>query len=185
MKIYTRTGDDGSTGLYGGDRVSKASARVSAYGAVDELNAVLGWARAAGQADVLDEVLSQTQDACFRLGAELASAPNADPGVPLVGEPDIEAFETAIDALDAELPALRTFVLPGGSEAAARLHIARTVCRRAERDVIALAEQHTVRSEAVRWLNRLSDLLFVQARFANHAAGVDDVPWDPKGRTTS
>lgn len=182
MKIYTRTGDDGSTGLYGGDRVSKASARVSAYGCVDELNAVLGWVRAASPPAAIDEVLSQTQDACFRLGAELASAPNADPGVPLVDGSDIAAFENAIDALESELPPLRTFVLPGGSEAASRLHVARTVCRRAEREVVALGAQHTVRSEAVHWLNRLSDLLFVQARFANHDAGVQDVPWDPKGR---
>ena len=181
MKIYTRKGDDGSTALFGGGRVSKASPRVAAYGSVDELNAVLGWVRAAKPGEAIDEVLTVAQDACFRVGAELASNEGADPGVAQVSAEDATRFERAIDDLEADLPALRTFVLPGGCEAASRLHVARTVCRRAEREVVALAAHGViVRPEVVHWLNRLSDLLFVQARHANHEAGVADVPWNPK-----
>ena len=182
MRIYTRGGDDGSTGLLGGARVSKADIRVEAYGEVDELNAVLGWARAAGLSRPIDDVLARAQDECFRLGSLLAAAPGSDPGVAPPGDAEIAAFEHAIDALDAELPALKHFVLPGGSEAAARLHIARTVCRRAERSVVALASVSDVPAEAIRWLNRLSDLLFMQARHANQGAGVPDVTWVPRPR---
>ncbi len=180
MRIYTRGGDDGSTGLYGGARVSKADPRVDAYGQVDELNAVLGWARAAGLGSALDDVLAVAQADCFRLGASLAAAPGAKVGVAPPGDAEVAGFERAIDALDADLPALKHFVLPGGGEGAARLHVARTVCRRAERAVVALATIAEVPSGAVRWLNRLSDLLFVQARAANRAAGIADVPWIPE-----
>lgn len=177
MRIYTRGGDDGSTGLFGGARVSKADPRVEAYGGIDELNAVLGWVRAASPPEAIDDVLESAQHGCFQLGAWLACAPGADPGIAPVTDADVEAFERAIDALEAELEPLKNFILPGGTEAAARLHVARTVCRRAERALVALAGSQEEETPGVRWLNRLSDLLFVQARFANHAAGVPDTPW--------
>jgi cob(I)alamin adenosyltransferase len=180
MRIYTRTGDDGTTGLFGGTRTSKASARVEAYGQVDELNAALGWARAAAPPPEVDRVLERAQEGCFRLGAFLAAAPGRDPGIARLSDADVAAFEHAIDRLEQDLTPLTSFVLPGGSEAAARLHVARTVCRRAERCVVALAAHEEVDALFVRWLNRLGDLLFVQARAANLAAGVEDVPWQPR-----
>lgn len=180
MRIYTRGGDDGSTGLFGGRRVSKAAPRVEAYGSIDELNAVLGWAGAAGLPAAVEEILAGVQETCFRLGAFLAAAEGADPGVDPVIAADVETMEAAIDALEADLQPLQSFILPGGSEGAARLHVARTVCRRAERGVVALAEVETVDPLYLRWLNRLSDLLFVQARYANFVEGRDDVPWQPR-----
>ncbi len=181
MKIYTRGGDDGSTGLYGGARVSKAAPRVNAYGCIDELNACLGWARAAGPSENVDATLAASQDACFRLGAWLASAPGKDPGVAPLGDDDVELLEASIDAMETQLEPLKTFILPGGSELGSRLHIARTVCRRAEREIVALAEavEGQIDAVAVRWVNRLSDLLFVQARWVNHRAGTAEVPWLP------
>jgi cob(I)alamin adenosyltransferase len=177
MRIYTRAGDDGSTGLYGGARVSKADLRVAAYGAVDELNCHLGWARAAGLPDDLDEALDRAQAECFRVGAHLASVPGKDPGVPPVGAAEITVIEREIDACEATRAPLKAFVLPGGCEGAARLHLCRAACRRAEREVVVLAQTEPVDPAIVRWLNRLSDLLFVQARVANREAGVADVPW--------
>ena len=179
MRIYTRTGDDGTTGLYGGSRVSKADPRVEAYGGVDEANAAIGLARAAGLAPAVDEVLARAQASLFDLGATLATPASKAPATKPPGDPEIAALERAIDALEAGLPPLKTFVLPGGSDAAARLHLARTVCRRAERGVVRLADSERVDPLLVRYLNRLSDLLFVQARAANAAAKVPDVPWTP------
>jgi cob(I)alamin adenosyltransferase len=180
MRIYTKTGDDGSTGLFGGARVSKASERVEAYGTVDELNAALGWARAAVQPPEIDRVLERAQEGCFRLGAFLATAPGKDPGIARLTEADITPFEQAIDSLEAGLAPLKTFILPGGAEPAARLHVARTVCRRAERLIVGLAAREALDPVFVHWLNRLGDLLFVQARAANAAAGCADVPWVPR-----
>ena len=180
MKIYTRGGDDGSTGLFGGPRVSKADARVEAYGGIDELNAILGWARAGGPSEHVDEVLGRAQDTCFRLGAWLACAPGKDPGVAPVGDEDVQELEAAIDAMETQLEPLKTFILPGGCELGARLHIARTVCRRAERRMVALAEIADVESVFIRWVNRLSDLLFVQARWVNHRAGAPEIAWRPR-----
>ena len=184
MKIYTKTGDKGDTGLFGGARVSKASDRVDAYGEVDELNSVLGLARAESLAPELDTLLGTIQSTLFNLGAELATDPEAkvDVGVPLVADPDIESLERAIDTYEADLPELKTFVLPGGCRAAAAFHLGRTVCRRAERRLVGLAGHTELRAECVRYLNRLSDLLFVLARHANHASGVADVPWVGAGR---
>jgi cob(I)alamin adenosyltransferase len=176
VKIYTRTGDDGTTGLFGGARVSKADPRVDAYGTVDEANASIGLARAAGLPPAVEAVLARVQSALFDVGASLAS-PSAKGAVVAVGDADVAALEAAIDALEGGLEPLRTFVLPAGTEAAARLHVARTVVRRAERAVVALAGRERVDPAVVRYLNRLSDLLFVQARAANRAAGVADVPW--------
>jgi cob(I)alamin adenosyltransferase len=178
MRIYTRTGDDGTTGLYGGGRVSKAAERVDVYGTVDELNAAVGWARAARLPGEIDAVLERVQEACFRVGAFLATS-GKDPGIVKLADADVAALEQAIDRLEAGLAPLKTFVLPGGCEGAARLHLARTVCRRAERALVGLMAHEHVDPLHVRWLNRVSDLLFVQARAANRAAGVPDVPWNP------
>jgi cob(I)alamin adenosyltransferase len=179
MKIYTKTGDRGQTGLFGGARVSKSDGRVDAYGEVDELNSALGVARAHGADSKVDALLQRIQNELFTLGAELATAPGktADASIGLLGDGDVEALERAIDEAERELPALRAFVLPGGSKEAAFLHLARTTCRRAERKLVALSETTRVRGEVLRYVNRLSDLLFVLARHANFRAKVPDVPW--------
>jgi len=181
MKIYTKTGDRGDTGLFGGARVSKASARVGAYGDVDELNSLLGVVCAHLSGPGPDELLRQIQSDLFVVGAELAKNPdptkNVDLGMPLIGDADIERLEHCIDELDQSLEPLKTFILPGGTSAASFLHLARTCCRRAERAVVALAQTEPVRPELVRYLNRLSDFLFTLARAQNARAGVADVPW--------
>lgn len=183
MRIYTRTGDSGQTGLFGGERVSKAHPRVEAYGAVDELNSVLGLVRARLPSGPLSDFLAQVQGRLFEVGAELATARREDPKlaarVPHVTASHVAELEAWIDRLDAELPALRGFVLPGGSEAGALLHVARAVCRRAERRVVALAEGVAVNPEILRYLNRLGDFLFVAARWVNHTAGTPEEPWGP------
>ena len=179
MKIYTKTGDDGSTGLYGGSRVSKADLRVEAYGTVDETNAAIGLARAADLSPGTDVFLARVQSSLFDLGAALAIPAGEESKSPPPSDQDVEALERAIDAAEAGLTPLRNFVLPGGSEAAARLHVARTVCRRAERLVVLLAASEVVDPVIVRYLNRLSDMLFVQARAANAARGLADTPWHP------
>ena len=183
MRIYTKTGDTGETGLFGGARVSKASLRVGAYGGVDELNSVIGWARVTVSDPDLDALLHQIQNDLFEAGAELGSTDErkAKSTMPLIAESQVEALERAIDAYEEGPPELTSFVLPGGSEGAARFHLARCVCRRAERSVVALAAQDPVRGELFRYLNRLSDLLFVLARYANHTAGIDDIPWKGQG----
>lgn len=188
MKIYTRTGDRGETGLFGGQRVRKDHTRVEAYGEVDELNAVVGWAVARLQADgdaELAERLRLVQADLLALGANLATPAPEDGGRPSAHIPPLPSARIAemeewIDAAETELEPLRSFILPGGTEAAARLHVARTVCRRAERRVIALAAEAHLDPGTVRYLNRLSDLLFVLARLANHRAGTEDVQWVPK-----
>jgi len=183
MKIYTRTGDDGTTGLFGGARVKKASSRVEAYGTVDELNAVLGVARATGLGSFTDPVLAQVQVDLFTLGAELACVPGKEAklAMPLLEDPDARRLEQAIDDAEARLAPLQTFILPGGSPQAAALHLARTVCRRAERALLAI-DDAAPRSMLVIYLNRLSDLLFVLSRLANLETGVADVPWVPHPR---
>ena len=180
MKIYTKKGDDGRTGLYGGERVPKTSPRVSAYGDVDELNSAIGVARAHPIDDTTDALLERIQSELFDLGSELATRPGKELAIEALDEPQITALERAIDAAESELEPLKTFVLPGGCAAAAHLHVARTVCRRAERAIVALADEQAVRPQVLQYVNRLSDLLFVLARLANHRAGVPDVPW--KGR---
>jgi cob(I)alamin adenosyltransferase len=181
MKLYTKTGDDGTTGLFGGGRVPKASRRVEAYGTVDETNAVLGVARATGLAPVVDAVLERVQEDLFTLGAELACVPGRESKLQmaLLGTGDIQRLELAIDEADAACAPLKSFVLPGGSAQAAALHLARTVCRRAERAVLAV-DDGPVRAEVLVYLNRLSDLLFALARRANAIAQVEDVPWKPR-----
>ena len=181
MKIYTRTGDDGTTGLFGGRRVAKSEPRIECYGTVDELNAALGLAAAATPSPrELAAMLAQVQNELFVIGSHLAT-PHDDTRrlaqVPDLDEGAIARLESEIDAADAELPPLRNFILPGGSEGAARLHLARTVCRRAERLLVAYAAELAVEPRVLRYLNRLSDWLFAYARWCNHRAGVADVPW--------
>lgn len=178
MKIYTRTGDDGTTGLFGGGRVKKWALRVEAYGTIDETNAVIGRARLSVPAE-LDAVLARIQSDLFTLGAELATIPGKEESLKmaLISADDATRLEQAIDAAEAGLPALRNFVLPGGTAGAADLHVARCVARRAERLLVNLADEEPVRQACIIYLNRLSDLLFTLARRANHLAGVPDVPW--------
>ncbi|MGH8124169.1 MAG: cob(I)yrinic acid a,c-diamide adenosyltransferase [Rudaea sp.] len=171
-KIYTRTGDDGTTGLGDGTRVAKDSARVGAYGTVDELNSAIGIVLAQQIPDAVRETLTQVQHDLFNLGGELCI-----PGIAMVHATDIDRLETTLDGFNAGLPALKEFILPGGSMAAACCHLARTVCRRAERDVVALSHSETVRVETMHYLNRLSDLLFVLARVLARASGHGEVLW--------
>ena len=179
VKIYTKTGDSGETSLFDNTRVSKADARVDAYGEVDELNACLGAARAAGVGDDLAAALETIQQDLFALGARLADPSSRIAGrVTKVAITDaaIERLEQLIDRLVAETPPLRRFILPGGTTAGALLHLARTVCRRAERRVIALGPD-AVEPILIVYVNRLSDLLFVMARAVNHRAGMPEVEW--------
>jgi cob(I)alamin adenosyltransferase len=179
MKIYTKTGDQGETGLFGGPRISKDAPRIEAYGTVDELNSVLGVARAAQPPAEVDALLRQIQNDLFALGAQLATPDPAAHQTGMVGSTQIAALEKAIDRFEEQLEPLKQFILPGGTSVAAHLHLARTVCRRAERRVVTLsrASSEPVAIETVVYLNRLSDLLFVLARAVNHQARVDDVPW--------
>ena len=180
MKIYTRTGDDGTTGVLGSGRLPKSDPRIEAYGTVDELNAALGSARSADARGSLARELELLQRRLFQVGAELATTdPKALERLERVSDADVTEVEACIDRLEADLPALRNFVLPGGAELAARLHVARTVCRRAERRVVSLASHAPVDPRLGRYLNRVADLLFVMARWSNHRAGVGDTEWRP------
>jgi cob(I)alamin adenosyltransferase len=182
MKIYTKTGDDGTTGLFGGGRVRKDDARVEAYGTIDELNSVIGVARASGLPAEIDSVLAFVQEDLFVVGAELATVAGKEDKLPmpLISAERAELLERAIDRMEEGLPALTSFVIPGGAPGGAFLHHARTVCRRAERTVLGAAKASSIRAEIVVYLNRLSDFLFVSARRANQAAKTPDVPWAPR-----
>ncbi len=184
MKIYTKTGDAGETGLFGGPRVRKSDPRVAAYGDVDELNAALGLVRAGVEDPEIERHLAAIQEELFCVGAELATPPGAKArsAVPPVDARWIARLEAAIDAWEAELPQLRHFVLPGGTRTGAALHLARCTCRRAERHVVALAAEAEVAPTVLAYLNRLSDFLFVAARIANHRAGRPEVLWEPGKR---
>lgn len=187
MKIYTKTGDRGETGLFGGERVPKDHPRIVAYGDVDELNSVIGFVRSCQdkvKAEVqveLDNDLKKIQNDLFNLGAMLAT-PDAKrlKGKDFVTEQDAVFLEEAIDRLESELKPLQTFILPGGHECAARLHMARTICRRAERHVVVLAAKETIDPNVIIYLNRLSDFLFVLARWVNQRQGVGDSVWEKK-----
>jgi cob(I)alamin adenosyltransferase len=180
MKIYTGVGDHGATGLLGGATVAKDDPRIAAYGALDELNASLGVCRASGLPSEIDQVLAALQHELFALGSELSSPDAAPRGIELLGAAAIGRIEQTIDRYDEQLPPLRHFILPGGMPAAAALHTARCVCRRAERDIVSLSHDSAVRPEVLVYVNRVSDLLFVLARAANAAAGVADVPWEKR-----
>ncbi len=178
MKIYTRTGDDGTTGLLGSSRVRKHDARVEAYGSVDELNAALGVAGVHDTQGWFRELVADIQSALFQVGAELATAdPKMLEKLSRVADDDIVGLERHIDLLEQDLEPLTKFILPSGTSLAAHLHLARTVCRRAERRVTALAEHEAVDSRIVRYLNRLADLLFVMARWSNARAKVAETTW--------
>ena len=171
-KIYTRTGDDGSTGLGDGTRVSKDSARVAAYGTVDEANSVIGLLLACALPQDVRDLLVSIQHQMFDLGGELCI-----PGHAAIQDADIDRLEQHLDRFNADLPPLKDFILPGGGEAASRCHLARTIVRRAERETVTLAHQDPVRPQAIRYLNRLSDLLFVLARVLARADGQGEVLW--------
>ncbi len=179
-KIYTRTGDDGTTGLGDGSRTPKDSLRVAAYGTVDELNSTIGMVLAQEIPAAIREALTQIQHDLFDLGGELCI-----PGMAMVHDADVERLENTLDGFNADLPALKDFILPGGGMAAACCHLARTVCRRAEREVISLSRESDVRGEAIRYLNRLSDLLFVIARVLARASGHGEVLWQHERRKRS
>ncbi len=181
-RIYTKTGDDGTTGLFGGSRVSKDHLRIHAYGTVDELNSIIGIALTQDMPlDVREQLLAISSE-LFTVGADLATPLDPPPvyDIPRVVEEHILDLEGHIDAFDAELSPLKNFILPGGTPAAAQLHLARTVCRRAERLTVSLAIHEDLGGFVVRYLNRLSDYLFTAARIVNHRAGIEDTPWRPR-----
>ncbi|MGH7517034.1 MAG: cob(I)yrinic acid a,c-diamide adenosyltransferase [Gemmatimonadales bacterium] len=181
MRIYTKTGDEGDTGLFGGGRVPKDHPRVSAYGDVDELNSAVGVARATEPVEFFDPLLEAVQRDLFAIGGHLATPDPERVARALekaaLAEDRVAEFERTIDAADQELPPLRAFVLPAGTPKAAALHLARTVCRRAERSVVRLGQEADVHPLFIVYLNRLSDLLFTLARLANHRAGIGDITW--------
>jgi cob(I)alamin adenosyltransferase len=180
VKVYTRRGDGGDTDLFGGERVGKDDLRVEVYGEVDELNAVLGLCAARSQDDELKALLTAIQSRLFDLGAYLATPDSERREKGGVREPeagDVEAIESRIDSFEEELEPLKRFILPGGTEAAAAFHLARTVCRRVERRAVRLQDREPLSPMVLRFLNRLSDLLFVMARVENRRAGVSDVEW--------
>jgi cob(I)alamin adenosyltransferase len=181
MKIYTKTGDDGTTGLFGAGRVRKDSPRIEAYGTVDELNSHIGVARALEPDSPTASLLGSIQSKLFVLGADLATPQtvSANVSVPRVTGPDVQELECAIDENEVGLATLKNFILPAGSMLAAQLHVCRTVCRRAERLLVSLSHEEEIGSFDIMYLNRLSDLLFVLARRANKDARVADVEWKP------
>ena len=181
-KIYTRSGDDGTTGLGDGTRVPKTSPRIEAYGTVDELNALIGAAMASGLDKGLVSELERIQNELFHLGSDLCflEEDKESKDLPGIEEHHITGLEELMDRLSAELPPLENFVLPGGSPGAARLHVARTCCRRAERELVQLAGQERVGAHTLRYLNRLSDALFVMARYENARKAIQEPTWDSR-----
>jgi cob(I)alamin adenosyltransferase len=184
MKIYTKTGDDGTTGLFGGQRVAKYALRITAYGTVDELNSIIGIALTLEPTHRLEHPLKHLSSLLFTVGSDLATPlePPAKYHIPRIESTHVEWLEHLIDEFQEELPPLNNFILPGGTPLSAHLHLARTVCRRAERAAVELSHSENIGDVAVRFLNRLSDFLFVAARMANFLEGVDDVPWIPNER---
>ena len=181
-KVYTRTGDDGTTGLGGGQRVSKDSPRIEAYGTVDELNSALGAAVAAGLDPLLDQALLPIRNELFHLGSDLCfrEEDKATWKIPQIEARHVTALEHLIDRLSEQLPELQNFILPGGTPGAGLLHLARCVCRRAERVVLSLSRSEPIGPFTVRYLNRLSDALFVMARYENHRRGVGETTWNSR-----
>lgn len=177
MKIYTKMGDSGETSLFGGGRVPKNSPRIEVYGTIDELNSHLGVVRAQRPSPELDAVLTMIQERLFVLGAQLASPKE---GTVKIADSDVAELESAIDRLETALPPLKAFILPGGGRVGSALHVARTVCRRAERLAVALDRIDRLEPSIIRFLNRLSDLLFVMARHANRTDKVAETPWSPR-----
>ena len=177
MKIYTKKGDKGETSLIGGSRVSKTHTRIEAYGTVDELNSVIGVIRDTARFREPDEFLVSIQNLLFTIGSELASAPDSKMNIPMLQERDIEALEKEMDRMNEQLPDLKNFILPGGDLTASHCHVARCVCRRAERRVVALAAEAEIDEKIIRYLNRLSDFLFVLARYYTHQHKGVETAW--------
>ncbi len=179
MKIYTKKGDQGETSLYGGQRVSKSSKRIEAYGTVDELNSILGMASALQATDYSKEAILTVQNHLFVLGADLATPHSKEVRIERISSSEIEWLEKSIDFMEDALPPLKSFILPGGSQAGSIFHFARTVCRRAERITVECSKEEQISEEAIMYLNRLSDFLFVLARYENHRANQEETPWTP------
>lgn len=177
MKIYTKTGDGGETGLFGGPRVHKDHRRIEAYGTIDELNSVLGMVRAETLPTEVDMVLTKVQNALFAIGAELATPDPQKHGTAFLQASDTEELEQQIDHYDEHLPPLQHFILPAGTRAAATLHLARATCRRAERRVLSAQRDEAIRGELIVYLNRLSDFLFVLARYVNRVSDQSETEW--------
>jgi cob(I)alamin adenosyltransferase len=182
FKIYTKTGDQGKTSLIGGTKVSKADLRIESYGTVDELNSYVGLCKDLLQDEAGITTLQEIQDRLFTIGAELACDPDkiTKVSIPDLHETDIEILEKEIDRMELKLEPLKTFILPGGHPSISHIHIARTVCRRAERCCVRLANETTVAPIIIKYLNRLSDYLFVLARYSGHLLNVTDIPWQPR-----
>ncbi|MGE9312714.1 cob(I)yrinic acid a,c-diamide adenosyltransferase [Niabella sp. CJ426] len=182
FKIYTKTGDQGKTSLIGGTKVSKADLRIESYGTVDELNSYVGLCKDLLQDEAGITTLQEIQDRLFTIGAELACDPDkvTKVSIPDLHETDIEVLEKEIDRMELKLEPLKTFILPGGHPSISYIHIARTVCRRAERCCVRLANETTVAPIIIKYLNRLSDYLFVLARYSGHLLNVADIPWKPR-----
>lgn len=180
MKIYTKRGDSGDTSLFGGQRVSKSAKRIRAYGTVDELNSFVGLAASYELSDTGTAHLRKLQEQLFVLGADLATPPPSETRIDRIGEEEVSFLEEAIDEMEKELKPLKNFILPGGSQAGATLHIARTICRRAERAVVACRQSDEISDFSVKFLNRLSDFLFVLARFENKQKGTPEESWNPE-----
>lgn len=179
MKIYTKTGDDGTTGLVGGSRVKKYALRLEAYGTIDELNAAVGMIEALNQDDEINKLLENIQNKLFNIGSRLASDEKGEEFTAnlAISEADVEMLENAIDGFESELPELTHFILPGGDQLVAQCHMARTICRRAERRIIEFAEQDKVQPNLIKFINRLSDFFFVLARVSGFRRGVEERPW--------
>ncbi len=180
MKIYTKKGDSGETSLFGGQKVPKSSIRISSYGTVDELNSILGMALAEVHTEKTGELLTTVQTQLFVLGADLATPQSNKVRIDRITSDEVQFLEDAIDELEVYLPPLRNFILPGGSKAGATIHYARTVCRRAERITVECSTIEEISPLTIQYLNRLSDFLFVLARYENHNSGTEETPWIPK-----
>lgn len=180
MKIYTKKGDRGQTSLFGGQTVPKFATRIEAYGTVDELNSLLGVIRTYPIQESSDSWLNTIQHQLFVLGSDLATPYSRETRIDRISDEETSFLENLIDEMETELPALKNFILPGGTQAAAQIHFARTVCRRAERLTVACAEEEYVSEPAIKYLNRLSDFLFMLGRFENYKSGKGDIPWIPK-----
>ncbi len=179
MKIYTKKGDRGTTSLFGGQTVSKSASRIDAYGTVDELNSLLGVIRAFEPNELVDDWLNTVQHQLFVLGADLATPHSKETRIDRISEHEVTFLEKLIDRMETELPPLKNFVLPGGTKASASIHHSRTVCRRAERITVACNDEEYISELAIKYLNRLSDFLFMLARFENFKSGKEDTPWIP------
>lgn len=180
MKIYTKKGDSGETSLFGGKRVLKSTERIEAYGNVDELNSFVGLAASYDLSEKGTEYLRKVQELLFILGADLATPPSSKTRIDRISEENVQFLEDAIDELEEDLETLKNFVLPGGAQAGATLHVARTICRRAERAAVACQEVDEISDLCIKFLNRLSDFLFVMARYENKKAGVREETWKPE-----